>query len=156
MERLIEAIRSHSEPNVIEALRNPEVIYKPGGAKDLDANWLIEKVHELKEKLPGEELSLNDRLRKRVLGALIGEAMMNHLGTDQRERELVRKVIATRTASDNIVESKLAFETMEKIYAHFENLKKQLQALKADSKIDPDEFYSVWDHAANGAIYFTP
>ncbi len=156
MERLIRAIQSKNEARVIEALREPSVIYKPGGRSELDAHWLIEKVQDLKTQLPGRELSDNDHLRKRVLGALIGEAMMTSLAVDQRERELVRKVIAGRTASNSMTESGMAFETMEKIYAHFENLKKQLKALQADEKITPDEFYSVWDHAANGAIYFTP
>ena len=156
MQRLIRAIQLHNETKVIEALKEPSVIYKPGGNSELDAHWLIEKIQDLKEHLPGNELSDNDRLRKRVLGALIGEAMMARLNVDQKERELVRQVIAKRTALDQTEPSGLAHETMEKIYAHFDKLKAQLKTLHANEKITSDEFYSIWDHAANGAIYFTP
>ena len=156
MQRLIRAIQLHNETKVIEALKEPSVIYKPDGNSELDAHWLIEKVKDLKEQLPGEELSDNDRLRKRVLGALIGEAMMARLNVDQKERELVRRVIAKRTALDHIEPSELAYETMKQIYDHFDKLKDQLKTLHANEKINSDEFYSIWDHAANGAIYFTP
>ncbi|HLD62625.1 MAG TPA: hypothetical protein VI875_02040 [Candidatus Norongarragalinales archaeon] len=156
MQRLIRAIQLHNETKVIEALKEPSVIYKPDGNSELDAHWLIEKVKDLKEQLPGEELSDNDRLRKRVLGALIGEAMMARLNVDQKERELVRRVIAKRTALDHIEPSGLAHETMKQIYDHFDKLKDQLKTLHANEKINSDEFYSIWDHAANGAIYFTP
>src|SRR3989344_4968164 len=138
MQRLIRAIQLRNETKVIEALKEPSVIYKPGGNSELDAHWLIEKIQDLKEHLPGNELSDNDRLRKRVLGALIGEAMMARLNLDQTEP------------------SGLAHETMEKIYAHFDKLKAQLKTLHDNEKITSDEFYSIWDHAANGAIYFTP
>ncbi|GEM_PF-6101313 len=155
MERLIEAISQGSEEKVIHELRKKEILASHGKF-DLNADWLVERVSELKEKLPGPELSPNDRLRKRVLGAILGEAMMEHLNIEMKEREMVRTVIAKRVAKDEIFESGMAQQTMKSIYDKFDDLKSQLKEKEAEGKLDPNGFYSIWDHASNGAIYFTP
>ncbi|MEM4255605.1 MAG: hypothetical protein QXR53_04760 [Candidatus Norongarragalinales archaeon] len=155
MERLIEAISQGRPDKVIHELRNKE-INSSSGKFDLNADWLVERVAQLKERLPGPELSPNDRLRKRVLGAVLGEAMMEHLDIAPSQREIVRRVIAKRVAKDEIFESGMAEATLVRIYEKFDDLKKQLNEKKAGGGLDADSFYSIWDHVANGAIYFTP
>jgi hypothetical protein len=164
MKAFITAVKSRDFEKVRRAL--PELSLNAPGNKrfNLSGNWLVAHVDKLTRALPGPEIRKNNKmgknyeLRKKVLGALLGEAVMRHLGITGQEREKVRDVIAQRIVSESsdIDESDLAEETMMRVYAKFSELKTQLNGMRTRHRINDAKHYEVWDHASKAAIYFTP
>ncbi len=155
MKEIIQAIRK-ADPAAIRRALDGYVGRDAGLSRKFDAKWLVGRVDELQNLLPGAELSENDRLRKKSVGAVLSEAMMRHLKVSDHDIARVRGVVASRLVSDDYIEGGHAEEMLTRIYKTFDELKWQLKDLHSQNQIDDDHFYRVWDHAANGAIYFTP